>query len=70
MLKALQSTFELQRKVMVLHFMPESCIFCGTRGGRKKKKKQREVRSRHVKIIVLEIPETYTALCSLQLPLL
>lgn len=69
MLKALQSTFELQRKVMVLHFMPESCIFCGTHGGRKKKK-QREVRSRHVKIIVLEIPETYTALCSLQLPLL
>lgn len=68
MLKALQSTFELQRKVMVLHFMPESCIFCGTRGGRKKT--EREVRSRHVKIIVLEIPGTYTALCSLQLPLL
>lgn len=68
MLKALQSTFDLQRKVMVLHFMPESCIFCGTRGGRKKT--EREVRSRHVKIIVLEIPETYTALCSLQLPLL
>lgn len=41
MLKALQSTFELQRKVMVLHFMPESCIFCGTRGGRKKKNREK-----------------------------
>lgn len=40
MLKALQSTFELQRKVMVLHFMPESYIFCGTRGGRKKNREK------------------------------